>query len=61
MDHQYCCEMGKTKAPVSIKIQEQACKILNLYIEAKKVYNDYVFPLMEEADPRDVFKRLKMQ
>jgi integrase/recombinase XerD len=46
-------QMGKNTKPVSIKIPDQAQQILDAYLIDKQFPDDYVFPDLKIADPKD--------
>ncbi len=45
--------MHKNSKPVTLKIPDKAKKIMNRYARNKKKPNDYIFPGLENADPKD--------
>lgn len=51
MDGRLYYQMNKNEKPVSLKVPDQAYRILDLYREEKKSNQDYVFPFVKKADP----------
>lgn len=51
MDGRLYYQMNKNEKPVSLKVPDQAYRILDLYREEKKSNQDYVFPFLKKADP----------
>ncbi|WP_215241131.1 tyrosine-type recombinase/integrase [Dyadobacter helix] len=62
LDGRLYYQMNKNEKPVSLKIPEQAHKILALYMPEKSSTDDYIFPFMKKANPqdkKDVFTKIR--
>ncbi|GGX19077.1 tyrosine recombinase [Aquimarina muelleri] len=46
-------KMGKNNKAVSIKLPERVVAILDVYRESQEKTNDYIFPELKKADPKD--------
>lgn len=53
LDGRLYYEMNKNEKPVSLKVPDQAQKIMAAYARHKTSNNDYVFPFLKKADPHD--------
>lgn len=55
-------QMNKNDKPVSLKIPEKTLAIIDLYIKDKKSKDDYIFPYLKQAnpkDPEDIFRKAR--
>ncbi|MCE7056901.1 site-specific integrase [Algoriphagus sp. AGSA1] len=62
LDGRLYYQMNKNEKPVSLKIPEQAQKILSSYVNDKKSNSDFVFPFLKKANPddkQDLFVKLR--
>ena len=61
-DNRLLYTMNKNEKPVSLKIPDKAKTIIKYYSPKKKSLNDYVFPYLKKADPknpRDIFVKIR--
>lgn len=62
LDGRIYYSMDKNEKPVSLKIPDNAQKILDQYIDKKSENKGFVFPFLKDAnleDPRDVFRKIR--
>jgi integrase len=62
LDGRLYYQMNKNEKPVSLKIPEQAQRILAFYDQKRSSNIDYVFPFLKKADPqnkKDLFTKIR--